>query len=131
MARDRIAPYLTSKRQQLELTGSLTSGEQFRGTADVGVVGSRRVAARVVSPIGALPVKIDFRTDGVVPRTVSLAAYDTQGRLVNRWQALTDPAGVVEWDGRGFSGGRVSSGVYFVGTEGIALTEMARVVLLR
>ena len=131
MARDVIAPYLTSKHQQLELTGSLTSGEQFRGVVDVGVGGSRRIAARMVSPVGALPVRIDFRTDGVTPRVVPLVAYDIRGRLVNRWQASTDAAGIVEWNGRGFSGRRVSSGVYFVGTEGIALTEMARVVLLR
>jgi hypothetical protein len=60
-----------------------------------------------------------------------MAAYDIKGRRVQHWTATIDGSGEVTWDGRGGNGERLASGIYFVGTEGTAIDEMARVVLVK
>jgi hypothetical protein len=60
-----------------------------------------------------------------------MAAYDATGRRVRRWTATIGASGEVTWDGRGGNGERLASGIYFVGTEGTAIDEMARVVLIK
>jgi hypothetical protein len=50
---------------------------------------------------------------------------------VRRWSATISASGEVTWDGRGGNGERLASGIYFVGTEGTAIDEMARVILVK
>ncbi|HET7497742.1 MAG TPA: aryl-sulfate sulfotransferase, partial [Candidatus Eisenbacteria bacterium] len=117
--------------RQLELTGSLVSGERIRGAARVTIEGTRTIGARMVSPVGAVPIRIALRSDGVNPRRVRLAAYDVRGRRVCRWTAEADPAGIAAWDGRRPDGAPLASGIYFLRTEGSALTETAKVIIAR
>ena len=111
-----LLPYLKPGRQSVEVDGSLVSGERFRATAEIEIVGEKRVHARMASPVGASPLKIAFRTDGASPRTVTMAAYDATGRRVRRWSATISASGEVTWDGRGKNDERLASGIYFVGT---------------
>lgn len=126
-----LLAYLRPGRQTVEVTGSLVSGERFRASAEIEIVGEKRVHARMASPVGAWPLRIAFRTDGASPRTVTMAAYDATGRRVRRWTATIGASGEMTWDGRGGNGERLASGIYFVGTEGTAIDEMARVVLVK
>jgi hypothetical protein len=133
-ARFPLAPllaYLKPGRQPVEVTGSLVSGERFRASDEIEIRGEKRVRARMASPVGAWPLRISFRSDGATPRTVTMAAYDAHGRRVRRWTATISGSGEVAWDGRGGNGEKLASGVYFVGTEGTAIDEMARVVLVK
>ena len=66
-----------------------------------------------------------------MPRQVSFEAYDVHGRRVAQWSATSDAAGIVAWDGRAKDGQRLRSGIYFVGTEGSALTERAKIVVVK
>ena len=134
MARFPIAPllpYLKPGSQSVDVSGSLVSGERFHTSAAIEITGEKRVRARMASPVGASPVRIAFRSDGATPRTVTMAAYDAHGRRVRRWTATIGGSGEVTWDGRGGNGERLASGIYFVGTEGTAIDEMARVVLVK
>jgi hypothetical protein len=126
-----LLPYLKPGRQSVQVEGSLVSGERFRASAAIEIVGEKRVHARMASPVGASPLRIAFRTDGATPRTVTMAAYDATGRRVRRWSATISASGEVTWDGRGGNGERLASGIYFVGTEGTAIDEMARVILVK
>ena len=85
----------------------------------------------MVSPVGAVPIRIALRSDGVNPRRVRLAAYDVRGRRVCRWTAEADPAGIAAWAGRRPDGAPLASGIYFLRTEGSALTETAKVIIAR
>jgi len=126
-----LLAYLKPGRTTLQIDGALVSGERFHASADIEIAGEKRVRARMASPVGSSPVRIAFRSDGATPRTVSMAAYDIKGRRVRHWTATIDGSGEVTWDGRGGNGERLASGIYFVGTEGTAIDEMARVVLVK
>jgi arylsulfotransferase ASST len=126
-----LLAYLHPGRQPVEVTGSLVSGERFRAQATLEIVGEKQVRARMASAVGAWPLRIAFRADGTNPRSVTMVAYDATGRRVRRWTATIDGAGEMIWDGRGGNGERMASGIYFVGTEGSAIDEMARVVLVK
>lgn len=115
----------------LELTGAIVSGERFRGWVEVAIEGTRSIGARMVSPVGAAPIRIAFRSDGASERRVRLAAFDVRGRRLARWGAVADASGIVAWDGRRPDGRALASGIYFVRTEGSALTETARVIIAR
>jgi hypothetical protein len=126
-----LLAYLKPGRTQLDVDGRLVSGERFHTSAAIEITGEKRVRARMASPVGASPLRIAFRSDGATPRTVTMAAYDAHGRRVRRWTATIGGSGEVTWDGRGGNGERLASGIYFVGTEGTAIDEMARVVLIK
>jgi hypothetical protein len=126
-----LLAYLKPGRTTLQIDGALVSGERFHASADIEIAGEKRVRARMASPVGSSPVRIAFRSDGATPRTVTMAAYDIRGRRVRHWTATIDGSGEVTWDGRGGNGERLASGIYFVGTEGTAIDEMARVVLVK
>ena len=133
-ARFPLAPlltYLHPGSQPVEVTGSLVGGERFRAQATLEIVGEKQVRARMASPVGAWPLRIAFRADGTNPRSVAMVAYDATGRRVRRWTATIDGSGEMAWDGRGGNGERLASGIYFVGTDGSAIDEMARVVLIK
>ncbi|HEX5032664.1 MAG TPA: aryl-sulfate sulfotransferase [Candidatus Eisenbacteria bacterium] len=114
----------------LAFAGSLVSGERIHGVVDVTIEGSRRVGARMASAIGSVPIRLALRATAS-PRTVRLAAYDIRGRRVAEWTADVDASGIVSWDGRGPDRAPLPSGIYYVRTEGAALTETAKVILAR
>jgi hypothetical protein len=117
--------------RRLDLTGSLVSGEQIRGSVDVTIEGTRTIGARMVSAVGAVPIRIALRSDGLNARRVRLAAYDVRGRQRCRWTGEADTAGVTAWDGKRPDGAPLPSGIYFVRTEGSALKETAKVIIAR
>jgi hypothetical protein len=114
----------------LAFTGSLVSGERIHGVADVTIEGSRGVGARMVSAIGSVPIRLALRATASA-RTTRLAAYDIRGRRVAAWTADVDASGIAAWDGRGHDRAPLPSGIYYVRTEGAALTETAKVILAR
>ena len=126
-----LLAYLKPGRTTLQIDGAFVSGERFHTSADIEITGEKRVQARMASPVGSSPLRISFRSDGATPRTVTMAAYDAHGRRVRRWTATISGSGEVTWDGRGGNGEKLASGIYFVGTEGTAINEMARVVLVK
>ena len=115
----------------LDFAGSLVSGERIRGSVNVTIEGTRAVAGRMVSPVGSFPIRIALRSDGVSARRVLLGAFDVRGRRVAYLSKDVDASGILAWDGRRRDGTPLASGIYFIRTEGSALTETAKVVLAR
>ena len=120
--------------QELRLPSGVFSYRAFRFAWPPTIaqaVNEKPVPARMASPVGAYPLRIDFRGGSAPPRTVTMSAYDVRGRRVRRWTATIDAAGEATWDGRGQNGERLASGIYFVGIEKAPIAEMAKVVLVK
>jgi hypothetical protein len=64
---------------------------------------------------------------------VDIRVYDAAGRLVAKLVEGIYPVGThtVQWDGRDFSGRRVSSGVYFLRLKGQKATDVQKFVVVR
>jgi len=130
--RDAVDPLLSVGMNRLEVTGSLATGEVFRGTALVKVFTNsstqlRAASVRIVSPPGALPVEI--AAGGPQSRARILAVYDIQGRLVKRWVAT---AGIpATWDGVRSDGRRAGAGIYLVRSEDGPPGPAAKVAIVR
>src|SRR6266850_147975 len=113
-----LDPYLVVGLDKLVVTGSLNTGELFRGIGEIRVYPPLRVrpapsgSLRLESTPGVLPVSL-----AAPARARTLAAYDVQGRLVKRWQISPQSAGRATWDGRASSGRAVGSGVYLIRVE--------------
>jgi hypothetical protein len=124
--RAEVGPLLSIGDNRLEVSGSLATGEVFRGSALVKVLGTSSSqlnagSLHIVSPPGALPVEI--AAGGPRSRARTLAVYDIQGRLVKRWTAVAgSPA---TWDGIRSYGRRARAGIYLgrfeVGPPGTAV----------
>jgi hypothetical protein len=119
-SRETLDPLLVPGMNQLEVTGSLVTGEQFKGSDQVRVVDpsgkhpATAVAPNPLNPVGVLT----FITTR--PGSVSVKMFDLQGRLVRILvQAQPYAAGSheVRIDGRGEAGWPLSSGVYFYRVE--------------
>jgi hypothetical protein len=130
--RDPLEPYLQVGINRLVVTGSLNTGERFRGIGEIRVDPPLRVRP---APSGSLWLR---STPGVLPvllgadaRARTLAAYDVQGRLVKRWQISSHSAGRVTWDGRESSGRAVGSGVYLIRVEDGPRGPALKVVIAR
>jgi hypothetical protein len=133
-ARDEVAPLLETGINRIEVTGSLKTGEIFRGFADVRVLPPKNETVlagslRVVSTPGAIPVELAFGGAGDQART--FAVYDVQGRLVTRWRTTAGAGESVTWNGRGSDGRRVGSGIYLVRAEEGAHGCALKVVIAR
>ena len=133
-SRGALMPLLSLQTTRLEVSGSLRTGEIFRGYADVRVVAARGLGAplasvRLVSAPGSIPVELVAGGDAARART--FAIYDVQGRLVKRWQAKAGAGRSVSWDGRATDGRRVGSGVYLVRVEDGAPGPTLKVVIDR
>ncbi len=112
------------------VTGCFNSGEIFGGEGVLrtkvrsgGVV----FPARIVSPLGALPVEIEVPGEYVSRAMVEV--FDIHGRLLRSWRAPI--SGRIVWDGRRAGGGRVASGVYLLrlrcaNSQSIVKTVVAR-----
>ena len=133
-SRDRVQSLLTSGLNQVEVSGSLRTGEIFRGGAEMRLLPSTKVkpltgGLRAVSAPGAVPVVLAVEGAGTQART--FAVYDVQGRLVTRWRATVGAAGVVTWNGRASDGRRVGSGIYLVRGEDRANGPALKIVIAR
>jgi hypothetical protein len=146
--RNALLPMLQLGVNRIEVSGSLKTGEIFRGFVDVSA-GSPRVqqtapavsaapeaAPRVVAlnrPVpnpssGAIRVRLGLPREG----PAELSVFDLAGRLVARVAAERRPAGWhdLTWDGRDQNGRAVASGAYFLRlTAGATVTR--RIVILR
>lgn len=147
--RNALLPLLTLGSNRIEVSGSLTTGEIFRGFADVfvGTQSTQRAGSIPVSeapseaprtvvlekPVpnpsrGAIRVRLGLPREG--PAEVSI--FDLAGRLVARVSTKPRSAGWhdLTWDGRDRNGRPVASGVYFVRLDA-SVTMSHRFVVLR
>jgi hypothetical protein len=129
-----LDPLLSVGANRLEVSGSLRTGEIFRGFAEVSLVASRvkqlaPASLQLVSAPGAIPVELSLTTVGTHART--FAVYDVQGRLVKRWQVAAGAGGRVSWDGRESGGRRVGSGIYLIRAENGSPAPALKVVVAR
>jgi len=133
-SRDVLDPLLTPGMNELEVTGSLVTSENFSGTDEV----------RVIDPTGQLPLAsvapnplnpegvLTLRTVKQGPVTVSM--FDLHGRLVRRLldrQILAPGVHEVRIDGRGRRGETLASGVYLYRVESPEGALTGRVVILK
>ena len=133
-ARDPLEPLLSTGTDRLEVSGSLKTGEIFRGFAEVRVVAPRGTqtaltSLRLVSTPGAIPVELTV--PGAEAHAHTFAVYDVQGRLVKRWQAALGAGTRASWDGRKSDGRPVGSGIYLIRLEGGAPGPALKVVVDR
>ena len=130
-----LAPLLTPGLNRLEISGSLTTGERFRGFGEITLLLLRvqrqqgQQGLTTISAPGAIPAQFSLRGAGAAEPV--LAIYDVRGHLVNRWRARTGNGGVVSWDGRTSSGSRVGSGIYFVRVESPKAGPAAKLVIFK
>jgi hypothetical protein len=115
-SREALVPLLAAGENEVALTGSLLTGERFKGTDVLRVIdpprrsGSASVIPNPLNPAGVL----SFRTSR--PGPVGARLFDLQGRMV---RSLLDrsvlPAGLheVRIDAGGERAGKIPSGVYF------------------
>jgi len=119
---------------RVEVAGVLETGGEFRGYADVRVIGSdgaltgRPRIARL-SGAGVLPVEI--RVEGGASRIHTISVFGPRGRLVRRWRSVADPQGRIAWDGSRADGIPCASGVYFMRVEDEGTAAALKVVIAR
>lgn len=131
--REAIDPLLAPGTNRFEVSGSLASGEVFRGFAELEVVGQGgrpegSSPPRLVSAPGKLP--LEFEAAVLRGVSSSLAVYDVRGRLMKRWRAASGAVRVA-WDGRDSGGRPVASGVYWVRVEGGPRAPATKVAIVR
>jgi hypothetical protein len=147
--RNALLPLLTPGSNRIEVSGSLTTGEIFRGFADVfvGAQSTQRAGSIPVSeapseaprtvvlekPVpnpsrGAIRVRLGLPREG----PAELSVFDLAGRLVARVSTEPRSAGWhdLTWDGRDRNGRPVASGVYFLRLNA-SPTMSRRFVVLR
>jgi hypothetical protein len=133
-SREALDPLLTPGVNELEVTGSLVTGEEFTGSDEVRVISlpehpsTSSVAPNPLNPQGVLT----FRT--MSRGLVAVGMFDVYGRQV---RVLLDsqilPAGLheVRIDGRGSRGERLASGVYIYRVETGEGVVTGRIVILK
>jgi len=126
--RAALTQLLTPGTIDLEVTGTLTTGQHFHGSGSVLVQESSTRAVQVVSLPGATNVEliVGGTNEGA---EIPVAIFDVRGRLVKRWVARTGADGRVVWDGRRGDGVRAAGGIYFVRAGSRESGAVARVVL--
>jgi arylsulfotransferase ASST len=136
-ARDRVVPLLAIGLNRVEVSGSLQTGEIFRGSSEVRLLPSDKAKVlvgtlRAVSAPGAIPVVLAVGgPGGAGTQARTFAVYDVQGRLVTRWRTTVGAGGIVTWNGRASDGRRVSSGIYLVRREDLSNGSALKVVIAR
>jgi hypothetical protein len=125
--RAAVDPLLAVGTDHLEVTGSLRTGQVFRGSGDVKVLAPPgRAAVRLLSPVGRLPVEL---AAGTREKRQAVAIYDIQGRRVTRLTPTGD--GRVVWDGRLAEGTRAGAGIYFARVESETAGNALKLVILK
>lgn len=132
--RQALHPLLTVGQNQLELSGSLVTGQQFKGSDEVRVIHPPEayprpmVAPNPLNPAGVLT----FNT--TVSGPVSIKLFDLHGGLVRTLieaQPLEVGSHEVGIDGRGEGGRPLASGVYFFRVEAPGGSATGRVAILK
>ncbi|TMQ47305.1 MAG: hypothetical protein E6K71_10310 [Candidatus Eisenbacteria bacterium] len=132
--REALDPLLTLGVNELQVTGRLVTGEEFKGSDRIRVIqpgqGPRpaTISPNPLNPEGILT----FRT--VTAGRVSVKMFDLQGGLVRILAEIPLlPAGEHElrFDGRGDGGKSLASGVYFYRIETAAGLQTGRFVVLK
>jgi hypothetical protein len=116
------------------VSGSLTTGEVFRGFAEVRAVTTRGERAgttslRLLSAGGTLPMRLAVgETYG---HGATIAIYDVRGRLVTRLSPKPAVRDIVVWDGMATDGRPVGAGVYLIRPEARSPGHTLKVVIIR
>jgi hypothetical protein len=132
--RDALLPLLQLGTNRIEVSGSLTTGELFRGFAEVRAATTRAVRSptasfRLLSAAGTLPVRLAVGgADGPLP---TIAIYDVRGRLVRRLSTRSSVRDIAVWDGTATDGGPVGAGIYLIRREGVSPSAALKVVVVR
>jgi len=133
-SREALDPLLTPGVNELEVTGSLVTGEEFKGSDDVVVINPpdgpplASVAPNPLNPTGTLTFSLSS------PGPVGVKMFDLHGRLVRTlMEAPLLPAGAhaLTIDGRGDRGHPLASGVYFYRVETTGGFVRGRIAILR
>jgi hypothetical protein len=133
-ARAALDPLLTLGENELEVTGRLVTGEEFKGSDRIRVIRPGHdsqaafMAPNPLNPTGILT----FQNAKTGPVTVKM--FDLQGRLVRTLAEIPRlPAGVHElrFDGLGDGGKALASGVYFYRIETAAGLQTGRLAILK
>jgi hypothetical protein len=133
-SRIALDPLLTPGMVDLEVTGSLVTGENFTGSDEVRVIDppaahlSASVTPNPLNPAGVL----SFETSR--PGPVKVSIFDVRGRKVRVLMDVpTLPAGshVVPIDGRGARGQTLASGLYFFRVEAAEEAVTGRIVIMK
>jgi hypothetical protein len=133
-SRPALDPLLKVGLNQLEVTGSLVSGQQFQGSDQVRVIhppGAHPRAAVAPNPFNPTGV-LTFTT--TMPGPVSIKLFDIRGGLVRTLieaRPLEAGSHEVGIDGRGEGGRPLASGVYFFRIEAPGETEAGRIAILK
>lgn len=101
------------------------------GTSSVGDGGNERLGFKLGPNPGGGGATLWFRLDRAGP--VTLAVYDTQGRLVygQKFDHMSAGERSVRWDGRDGEGKKIESGVYFARLETPGERHGAKIVRVR
>lgn len=127
-SREEVESRLSAGKNLLDVSGSLRTGELFRGYGELQVgAGTGQAPPRLVSAPGRLPVEL--RAIAAGPRRITLAAYDVRGRLMRRLPV--NGTGRIVWRGRDRNGRPVPSGIYFVRLEGGVTGPAAKISIVR
>lgn len=130
------------------VTGELTNGVPFHGTAEITLFspGNPHAGDPGYEPIETLPETFSLRvgldrTSGATliawaqpePGEVRIEIFDVQGRPVRAFPEAASGAGFHElvWDGRTGSGDRVSQGIYLVRLTAAGATSVGKAVIAR
>jgi streptogramin lyase len=133
-SREALDPLLAPGAVELEVTGSLVTGENFTGSDEVRVIDppaahlSASVTPNPLNPAGVL----SFETSR--PGPVKVSIFDVRGRKVRVLMDVpTLPAGshVVPIDGRGARGQTLASGLYFFRVEAAEEAVTGRIVIMK
>jgi hypothetical protein len=108
---------------------TLLSSEDIEGGTPA-IPGASYLAQNMPNPFNP-STTIRYGLDS--PSHVDLRIFDVAGRLVHVLVTANQPAGHYEekWDGRGYKGGLVSSGVYFCRLSAGQFTETRKLTLLK
>ena len=134
--RNAVAPLLSVGINRVEVSGSLKTGEIFRGFAEMTVLAPTKVKQlavrlRLVSSPGAIPVELTAGAEGAQAAARTFAVFDVQGRLVARWRTMVGGGRNATWDGLGSNGRRVASGIYLIRAEDGTVGSALKVVIAR
>jgi hypothetical protein len=133
-SRQALDPLLVGGLNQLEVSGSLVTGQQFKGSDEVSVIqpsGAHLMATVAPNPFNPVGI-LTFSTTR--PDLVSIKVFDLQGRLVRTLieaQPFAAGSHEVRMDGRGEAGQPLSSGVYFYRVETRDGNVMGRIAILK
>ncbi len=132
-SRSGLAAILPDGLNTVELTGSLTTGDSFSGSAEIRVISPGKGSAPSVAPNPLNPSGVlTFQTS--LPGPVSVRMFDLHGRLVRdmvEWPLVAPGVHEVKIDGKDSRGKGLASGVYFYRLHTADGTTTGRIAVLK